>query len=71
MAQTKDDMVVHGKGKQHNNRLERVLKRSRGYDITFRTEKCKFGQSDVTWFGNVYSKQGMSPDPEKVDVIKR
>ena len=24
----------------------------------------------MTWFGNVYSKQGMSPDPAKVETIK-
>ena len=25
---------------------------------------------EVTWFGMIFSKQGMSPDPEKVQIIK-
>ena len=28
------------------------------------------GQPEVKWFGNIYSKDGMSPDPEKCKVIK-
>ena len=27
-------------------------------------------QLEVCWFGNIYPKYGMSPDPEKVQIIK-
>ena len=27
-------------------------------------------QPEVCWFGNIYSKYSMSPDPEKVQMIK-
>ena len=47
-----------------------MLKRLREYNITLRREKCHFGQPEVLWFGNVYSCQGMSPDPAKVQIIK-
>ena len=40
------------------------------YEFTLRKNKCKFGVPEVTWFGHVFSKQGMSADPEKARVIK-
>ena len=66
IAQIKDNLVLHGKGVQHDERLEKLLKRSSQDDITFHLENCKFGQDQVTWFGNVYTKDGMGPDPQKV-----
>ena len=38
--------------------------------LTLRPEKCKLGKPKVKWFGHIYSKDGMSPDPEKCKVIK-
>ena len=70
VAQIKDDIVVHGKGREHDERLEAVFKRLMEYNITLRLEKCHLGKQEVKWFGNIYSKQGMSPDPEKVEAIK-
>ena len=71
VVQIKDDWTVHGKGEIHDARLEQVLDRCQEYGITLRREKCFFGQPQVCWFGNIYSKHGMSPDPRKVDMIKR
>jgi transposase InsO family protein len=70
VVQIKDDLVVHGKGEQHDRRLEALLARLAKYNITLRKEKCAFGQQEVKWFGNIYSKEGMSPDPDKVSAIK-
>ena len=33
---------------------------------SMRKEKCKLGKQEVTWFGHVFNKQGLSPDPGKV-----
>ena len=38
--------------------------------ITLRPENCRLGQPEVKWFGNIYSKHGVSPDPEKCAVIR-
>ena len=71
IVQIKDDLVVHGVGKRHDERLEAVLQRCEKYGITLRKEKCQFGKEEVKWFGHVFSKQGMSPDPEKVEAIRQ
>ena len=62
--------MVHGKGKQHDERLEKVLARLMEFGLTLRMDKCQFGVQEVTWFGICFTKQGMSPDPEKVQIIR-
>ena len=66
----KDDIVVHGKGQQHDVNLEACLKRLYKYGIRLRREKCKLGQQAIMWFGHIFMRQGMSPDPAKVEHIK-
>ena len=70
VAQIKDDMVIHGKGKQHDERVVQTMQRLADNGITLRKEKCFFGQPEVKWFGHVFHKQGMSADPSKVEHIK-
>ena len=70
VQQIKDDLVVYGYGKEHDDRLEKVLQRLQEYGMTLRRGKCQFGVTEVKWFGQLYSKQGMSPDPDKVKLIK-
>ena len=33
-------------------------------------EKCEFNKTQITFFGVVFSKNGISPDPKKVQAIK-
>ena len=70
VVQIKDDLVVHGKGPEHDERLKQVFERFKQAGLTLRKEKCKLGKQEVVWFGHVFSRQGMSPDPEKVKTIK-
>ena len=70
VAQIKDDVVVHGSGKEHDIRLDRFMTRIQEHGLTLRKEKCRFGVTQVLWFGNVYDKHGMSVDPAKVQIIK-
>ena len=63
--QIKDNIVVHGQGKEHDVRLQALLERLQEYNITLRKEKCQFGVQEVKWFGHKYSKQGMAVDPDE------
>ena len=67
----KDDILIYGKGKEHDTHLHSVLKVLNDKDITLQSEKCSFGQPYVKWFGNIYSKDGMSPDPDKCKISKQ
>ena len=70
VCQIQDDIVVHGRGKGHDERLVKVLERLQEYGFTLRKEKCHWGKSSIVWFGHVFSAAGMSPDPDKVQHIK-
>ena len=70
VAQIKDDVVIHGAGTEHDTRLRLFLARIQEHGLTLRREKCKFGVTEVLWFGHVYDKHGMSMDPAKVQLIK-
>ena len=70
VQQIQDDMVVHGAGQIHDERLEAALERMEKSGLTLRREKCRFGVAEVLWFGHVYNKEGMSLDPQKVENIK-
>ena len=70
VTQIKDDIVVHGRDDQHDDRLRAVLDRLTQFNITLRRDKCFLGQKSVKWFGHIFSEQGMSPDPEKVENIR-
>ena len=70
VLQIQDDIVVHGKGAVHDERLRKVLGRLQEHGFTLREEKCKFGQEKILWFGHVFSAAGMSPDPAKIQHIQ-
>ena len=62
--------MVYGVGDKHDAHLRKVLKTLQAHRITVQPDKCHLGQTEVKWFGHIYSKEGMSPDPEKCRVIK-
>ena len=70
IVQIQDDIVVHGKGRQHDERLASVLNRLDQEGFTLRRDKCVFGQPEIAWFGKVYSKTGVSIDPNKTRTIQ-
>ena len=70
ILQIKDDVLVHGVDEEHNRRLRAVLERFREPGLTLRQEKCHPGKTEARWFGMIFSKEGMSPDPEKTAIIR-
>jgi hypothetical protein len=71
VVQIKDDILVHGKGDQHDGRLEEVLKRLQQAGLTLRREKCELGKAETVWFGHVFSAHGMNADEAKVQIIRQ
>lgn len=69
IVQIKDDIVVHGKGKEHDRRLEK-MERLEEHGLTLNKDKCEFGEAQVRWFGRIFNRQGMSSDPDRVEYIK-
>ena len=66
----KDDLIVHGKGKKHDEYLINLLTVLEKKGLTLRPDKCELGKTSIIWFGHTYSKHGMSPEKEKCQIIK-
>ena len=66
-----DDICVFGKdAAEHTERLRAVMTRAQEKGLVFKPDKCAVGLSYVSFFGQVYSASGVSPDPAKVDAIR-
>lgn len=65
-----DDIIIFARNEiEHDKILKQVLQRMQKWNITANPEKCKFKQESVTYFGHIFSKDGMRPTPEKIAAI--
>lgn len=65
-----DDILVSGKTTQeHLANLEEVFKRFQENNIKLSLEKCTFLAEQVVYCGNVITKDGVKPSPERVRAI--
>ena len=69
-----DDLLVWGKTKeQHDERLKRALEIARSSRIKLNKDKCicEIGLQEVTYIGHTLSSNGLKPDVNKVEAIRR
>lgn len=65
-----DDILVYGNNiQQHNEKLIRVLERMDKVGLKLNKDKCKFGLTEVKYFGHVFNELGVHTDPQKVEAI--
>ena len=67
-----DDVVIYSKTfEEHLEHLEKVFKKLRESNLMIKLTKCKFAESDIKYLGHKVGKNGLQPDPEKVEKIKQ
>ncbi|KAL9988412.1 hypothetical protein ACROYT_G002850 [Oculina patagonica] len=67
-----DDVIIYGVNtEEHDKTLHAVLTRFKELNLTLKKEKCQFYMPRIEFFGMVFSADGMSPDPAKVEAIKQ
>lgn len=54
--------------KEHDERLLKVLRKFEETGLTL-NEKCVFGVLKVKFLGHIVSKDGIEPDPEKINAV--
>ena len=65
-----DDVVVYSEDfESHLERLETVFKCFKEAGLTLNNKKCRLGCTEIPLFGHIVSKNGISPDPEKIKAI--
>lgn len=65
-----DDIVCYGKTlKESIENLESVFKRLRDHKLLLNAGKCSLLHASVTYLGHIISREGVSPDPSKVEAV--
>ena len=65
-----DDMVIAGRDEmEHNRNFLAFMEKCMINDLTFNSEKIQFKQFQVSFYGHCWSKQGISPDPKKIEAL--
>ncbi|XP_076840784.1 uncharacterized protein LOC143485286 [Brachyhypopomus gauderio] len=65
-----DDIVVFSSSfEDHLQRLELVFERLQHHQLKLKFDKCHFFQTEVRYLGHVISAEGVSTDPDKIQVV--
>ena len=65
-----DDILIYLKSLQeYEGHLRIVLQTPKRKKQYVKLQKCEFGLDSVTFFGHVISKDSISVDPKKVEVV--
>lgn len=66
-----DDICVFGGTEQeHDENLHGLMKKARAYGLVFNADKCAIKTDEIAFFGAVYTKDGVKPDPKRVAEIQ-
>jgi len=66
-----DDILIYGRNnEEHQQRLEKVLNKLRNANVTLNVDKCQFLQPFIKFLGQIVNKDGIKPDPAKVQAIR-
>src|SRR3984957_16312710 len=65
-----DNVIIYSKTfKEHLQHLTKVLDRIRNANLSLKAEKCNFIATELQFLGHVVGKDGVKPDPEKVEKM--
>ena len=65
-----DDVMIHRETyDQHDRHLLHILNKCPEIGLKLNPDKCTFGETNVKFYGNIISTEGIKPDPGKVDVM--
>src|SRR5207249_3844252 len=66
-----DDILIYSKTfDEHLEHLERVFEKLREVKLMIKLKKCKFGEQNIEFLGHIIGRDGIKPDPEKIEKIK-
>ena len=66
-----DDVVVFAKSEEeHNKILHRLMQVATKNCLVFNSTKCKIKSKSISFFRKIYSENGVSPDPEKLEDLQ-
>ena len=64
-----DDIIIFSKNENHLRHLEEVFHQLRQAELKMKISKCDFFKSKIHYLGHLISAHGISPLPDKLDII--
>jgi transposase InsO family protein len=65
-----DDILVYSENeKAHESHLDNVMRKLASVNLKLNRSKCEFRKHEIEFLGHRISKNGISPDPAKVEAI--
>ena len=68
------DIIIYGKGENaqamHGRSLVETLEVLHTNGLTLNLDKCKVNMTSIEYYGMIFSKTSVSPDPKKVQALK-
>ena len=66
-----DDMIIAGKDEmEHDRNFLAFMEKCMENNLTLNVEKIQFKQSQVSFYGHIWSENGISPDPKMIQALK-
>lgn len=66
-----DDVIIAGKDMEEcKSNVVKVLQRLESHNIRVNFDKCKFFEESVSFLGHVINRNGIAPQPSKLEAIK-
>ena len=66
----RDDKIPGGKDREEHKRiLEKIRLRAKEYGVKFNREKSEYGKTEITFFGHLFTSEGLKPDPWKIKAV--
>lgn len=66
-----DDIICYGRDLSHQiENLRLVFQRLREHTLLLQPEKCSFLKSSTTYLGHIISREGVTPDPSKIEAVE-
>lgn len=66
-----DDIVIYATSlEEHKRKYNALMEQLRKANLKLQPNKCEFLKSKVTYLGHVISKDGVKPDPKKLEAAR-
>lgn len=67
-----DDILVYSRTlEEHKNHLRQVFETLSKHQLRVKLSKCSFAQTQLSYLGHIISADGVSTDPEKIQVVRQ
>ena len=66
-----DDIYAYSKTQeQHDKHLLQLMKTAAKQGLVYNSNKCHISQPQITFYGTIFSAQGIKPDPMKIQALQ-